>query len=342
MFCVDQKRELLNCTTIKAATMLLIVLYHSTVFWTGSWFSTPAVECVELAVFARWLNTIHVPVFVFVSGYLYAYLKFETDRYKYTKIVIAKKARRLLVPYVFVCAVWAVPFYVAYFGTADLFERFVLGGAPSQLWFLLMLFGVFCIAEIVFRTNMMRKHMEWCLVLTSIFLYFGSYVLGKLLPLNCFQIVAAMQYAPLFFFGMLVREKPELPLRRVPCAVFLILNIGLFVVDNAVGSKLLSIPLWILTRLSGTLFVFLAMNQLLSFVEKKRQRRLSLGILEEHSFSIFLFHQQIIWTALAFLDSPSMPPLVLVCICFIVSLAASILISVVLKKWKVTRQLIGG
>lgn len=53
----------------------------------------------------------HVPLFLLVSGYIWAYIKMETDKYDDACVVLKKKAKRLLVPYLFVGVVWAGPVY---------------------------------------------------------------------------------------------------------------------------------------------------------------------------------------------------------------------------------------
>lgn len=69
----SRQRELPNCTYLKALLMLLVVVYHSIVFWTGTWFTEhPIYVSSFLAGIALWLNTFHIYGFTLVSGYLYA------------------------------------------------------------------------------------------------------------------------------------------------------------------------------------------------------------------------------------------------------------------------------
>lgn len=147
-----QKIRLENLDFVKTLLMLIIVLYHSMVFFTGGWFNQPpAVSAPRIGLFAKWLNSFHIYAFVFVSGYLFFYLKEEQGRYKSFSKFITKKARRLIIPYVFVSLLWVVPFHVAFFGIVSPYEmgmKFGLATAPSQLWFLWMLFFVFVFAYI--------------------------------------------------------------------------------------------------------------------------------------------------------------------------------------------------
>lgn len=117
----------------------------------GGWFDEPAVPCAPLGALALWLNTFHVPAFVFASGYIHSYLRREAGRYGGVRSVLARKARRLLVPCALVSLLWAAPAYGLVFGADELVGKFVLMAAPSQLWFLPMLFWCFVAAELAWR-----------------------------------------------------------------------------------------------------------------------------------------------------------------------------------------------
>lgn len=149
---LDKNRELALMRPLKTAMMLLVVLYHSCLMWAGSgWFDEPVVQCEPLGTFALWLNTFHVPSFVFASGYVHSYLRRETGHYGGMQSTLAHKARRLLLPYVFVALLWAAPAYGFFFGLDDLVGKFVLMRFPSQLWFLPMLLWCFVANEFVWR-----------------------------------------------------------------------------------------------------------------------------------------------------------------------------------------------
>ena len=62
-----------------------------------------------------------------------------------SSLFIIYKIKRLLVPYIFISAIWAIPigqlFY--HYSIWELTKRYLLATAPSQLWFLFMLFWCF-------------------------------------------------------------------------------------------------------------------------------------------------------------------------------------------------------
>ena len=63
---------------IKFVLMIIIVLYHSMIFFTGNWFNqSPVVPSNFYSIFSKWLNTFHIYAFTIISGYIFAYIKYE-------------------------------------------------------------------------------------------------------------------------------------------------------------------------------------------------------------------------------------------------------------------------
>ena len=152
---MTEKRESLlqQCDFAKTILMLLIVICHSLALWAkGGWFNqAPASTNGVFTVVTEWLGTFHVHCFTLISGFIYAYLRFETGKYQAFGFFLKGKAKRLLIPYALTSVLWAAPAYIYYYDTdlQTVVNKYVLGISPSQLWFLLMLFGVFMIAYFV-------------------------------------------------------------------------------------------------------------------------------------------------------------------------------------------------
>ena len=62
-------------------------------------------------------------------------------------------------PDLFRGAVWAGPVYCIFYGPASTVAAFALGDSPSQLWFLLALFWMFALIELMWRIRpaLLRK-----------------------------------------------------------------------------------------------------------------------------------------------------------------------------------------
>lgn len=63
-----------NCNFSKTVLMILVVFYHSIVFWTGTWFSSdPVFESNFLGLLAEYIGSFHIYAFALVLGYIFAY-----------------------------------------------------------------------------------------------------------------------------------------------------------------------------------------------------------------------------------------------------------------------------
>ena len=138
----DRQTELKNCEFVKTTMMILIVFYHSILFWNGTWFTENPVKISEcLGKVAEWLNSFHIYTFTMVSGYIFGYLKLEKGKYSAFVPFLKSKARRLCVPYIFLAILWVIPVHCLFFGSdlAELFRKYILVTSPRQLWILIML-----------------------------------------------------------------------------------------------------------------------------------------------------------------------------------------------------------
>lgn len=324
--------------------MLAVVLCHSCAFWGGGWFLafTPSVIVPSLGWFSSWLGTFHVSGFVLVSGYLYYYLRYEAGKYKDSRKFFLNKFKRLIIPYIFVSLVWVIPFavYFYHYGISDIFVNYMLGTSPSQLWFLLMLFNVFAVVY------PLSDYIAKSRVITVIGLATISYVLGfvvSYISKGIFQIGTSFSYLPYFVIGFLFRKYWSNIKNKKLTAVAMgggFMNILLFtflqgiMVPHVTG--MIATFLTLLCKLSGTIGVFCL---LLVLFRKIRSTSL-LNRLSAYSFPIYLFHQQIIYVVIVMLNGV-VEPFIVSFVSFFAGVVISILITMILARWEVTRSLIG-
>ena len=78
----SKQLDLDKCNVIKVFMMLAVILTHCISLWSKSgWFVyTPEKHSEILAFLCDWFGTFHIYVFIFVSGYLFCYLKYEKKR----------------------------------------------------------------------------------------------------------------------------------------------------------------------------------------------------------------------------------------------------------------------
>lgn len=138
----SQSTHLSNISLLRVIAMVSVVFYHCLCYY-GIWTSKFVIEGYR--DFDLFLVSINMPLFVFLSGYLYAYLRNNFNRYQDNKIFVFKKAKRLLIPYVF----WGVLLVLFFPIPGHRWINFFSG--ICHLWFLLMLFEEFLFFHFTFK-----------------------------------------------------------------------------------------------------------------------------------------------------------------------------------------------
>lgn len=341
----QEQKMLRNCTFVKSILMILVVAGHSLDFWTGEWFTrNPAIMSNFCDLLSKWLNSFHTYSFVLVSGYLFRYLKYERNNnnrdYEYLTPFVYKKALRLLVPYAFVSLIWIIPIsiYFFHYGLKDIVIKFVMASAPGQLWFLWMLFDVFIGFFILSGFFDKRTFLGVILVIA---IYFIEMYGIKHIP-NAFQIWKAAQYLPLFWIGFEIR-KWRLPLAKIEIAMglFFVYNIlftVIYVMTLVQKGMLLYHACALLLHTSGALMAFSTLEIIGEKVHWQDSKQFMM--LADNSMIIYLFHQQVIYFVIVWLNGIVSPEINALAN-FTVSLGVSLIIAIILRKWKVTRFLVG-
>lgn len=332
-----------NCYFVKTVLMLLVVFYHSILFWGGTWLDNQPVifKSKVLSILAVWFNTFHIYGFTLVSGYIFQYLKYEKDKYQKFLLFIVNKAKRLLVPYAFVAIIWVIPISYALFSytSKDIIFKYLLCTGPSQLWFLWMLFDIFCFVWII--SNWLKN--DFIAIFISCIAWLIGYVCGTRFP-NIFCIWTAFNYLPFFILGMKLREKNTCFLYKVPTILFVFMQLVLFVVYQITSSnstilyRLVNLIALYSAHILGALMSFFVLRWLAEKVDWKNNKLFMM--FSKYSMTIYLFHQQIIYVTIIWLNG-KVNPYVHSFVNFLVALVLSSFISALLMKFKVTRILIG-
>lgn len=324
------EKSLNNCNFIKAVLMLLVVIYHSCALWkSGGWFNqAPANPSAFLDVLAQWLNSFHVYGFTFVSGFIFYVLKYKKGKYQNKKAFFIGKLKRLIVPYVLVSTLWAGPWYAYYFKASfgDVIKNFMLGVQPAQLWFLLMLFWVFVIA-IILPDKVYDSSVKQLIV--AMVLYGVGFICGMIFP-NVLQIFTGCQYFIFFVFGCIVAKelagiesKKSKLITIVNSPILLLcLDIAIFAFYMFLGTsdlvvfKLARLCVEVLLHIVGALMAFGVLGRMAERINTKNK---VMFLLEEHNFTVYLLHQQIIYGMITLFNG-SVPSVILVVINFCAAL----------------------
>ena len=293
-----------------------------------------------LGVFSLWLNSFHVHSFTLVSGYLFSSLKWEKGKYKNFKPFFINKAKRLLIPYMFVSVVWAIPigqvFY--HYGLSQIIWRYALATAPSQLWFLIMLFwcfiGAWLLSDVINSSNFATVAIA--------FLSFGIGFAGGIVLPNFFCIWTAYQFFPFFVLGMKVKQWKWI--ERIPGWLYGISDVFLFSLwllihgGETTVVKFLTVCLEFVLHFVGALMSWSILQWIGDRINWRKNKVFS--TLSKYSMPIYLFHQQLIYFTIIWLNG-KVNAWINAGVNFVVALISSLLISMVLMYWKTTRMLIG-
>lgn len=141
-----KRREKDEYTVIKTLASLLVVIGHVTTFYTYSGGVVPMQPNVWLDRLTALIYSFHMPLFIFVSGAVY-HRCIAAGKYRDIPAFIAKKAKRLLLPYLVwgICYVTPVMVLLGFTDQSPL--AYILNGIlcnanSRHLWFLWTLFFV--------------------------------------------------------------------------------------------------------------------------------------------------------------------------------------------------------
>ena len=335
-----------NSAFVKTILMLCVIAYHSMVFWTGTWWDMEiGVPSKGVSYLANWLNSFHVYAFALVSGYLFA---FKTMRGEYRDYgsFCASKAKRLIIPYCFVALIWLIPINIVLFkpNVETIVKSYLLCISPDQLWFLWMLFGVFIMVWPMRKVLLDKPMVGWAV---SIILY-GVGILGKRIIPNVFCVWTACQYVLFFYIGMRIRVKEEKQEKQViesiPCYLWIMVDLVVFAGTIIAGRhsgtlwSMIVIGLNLILHIIGSIMAWTTLQAIANKVKWKNSKPFK--TLSSYSMPMYLFHQQIIYFTIIWLNGKA-NPWIHAGVNFVAAIIGSFLISSILMRWKTTRFLIG-
>lgn len=323
---MDRTSDLWNCNFCKTILMLVIVLYHSGMFWDDVWTVTAPQPYHLLVNFNVWLGSFSIYGFTLVSGYIYCHIRYERGGYDTPHRFLNKKVRRILIPFALTSMFWAAPVdrFLLDFDNESMILSYVLGCSPCQLWFLLMLFWVFVFAYPL-SDYFMRRGLESWPVILAIFLC-GQILHANFLPY--FQICAGMEFLLIFWIGIMFRRYGRNMTTRNLLTwgiAALILNLVFLYCTKFFRGDSLS-DYVVFKSLIWTSAIFGAIMSFMLLIAAGRlmrwQQSAVFRSLNRSSYPIYLIHHQIIYILLVAFSWTLDPLLATFCI-FIITTAAS-------------------
>lgn len=184
---------------MKIFLMFLVVLGHVLVMYTDrGLFEIPHDSNVWKYI-ADFIYLFHMPVFVSISGIIYAICK-SKGKYNYKKEFVINKFNRLLIPYMFFSLLmFATLYYIDKFPSNNIFGHFVyafiFGVNCRHLWYLYTLFAIFVLYNTFY--SFIRKYQYSFTIIFIVLNFFCDKF-----PLE-FQLHNIAYYLIYFHFGVI-------------------------------------------------------------------------------------------------------------------------------------------
>lgn len=197
---MQQNDRIKAVSMMRVLAMTMIVAFHSFYFYTGLWWIHGGIKVPIWAKCARFLDSLDLSMFVFISGFLFGYLYLYKQKYRDWKAFICGKLLRLIVPYLF----WGVFMLIAQ-PSLHSWNQMLTG--ISHLWFLLMLFWVFCISSIIIRFRKKNTN-NYNIFLYLLLLYSIWYIIKTFSDHHSFLCIeTSLSYLMPFYIGFICSEK---------------------------------------------------------------------------------------------------------------------------------------
>lgn len=202
---MGSRKRIAEVTYLSSFGMILIVFGHS----------RPAPKAPEVAgadvlyTIANIIYTFHVPLFFFISGFLFIYTTINMTHFDYVAF-LKKKIKRLLLPYLLLStAAFAIKVLLTSyawnpqaFSLSSYFESLLYPSrnAIGYFWFLPTLFIIFTLAPLL-RGSLLMKKRGWyvCLALLLAAFHFSR----TLIDIKILNLSGALYYLIYFWSGML-------------------------------------------------------------------------------------------------------------------------------------------
>lgn len=137
------KDQLYDITLLRILAIFLVVMFHSIHMLTDGTHLPDSTEIYtsKYGIVNGFINSFNMPLFIFVSGFLYSFLENEKGKYKSFKGLLRNKAKRLLLPFFIFMAFMMVTL-------RDFHWEPWFSWSYCHLWFLPMLFWCFIFTKL--------------------------------------------------------------------------------------------------------------------------------------------------------------------------------------------------
>lgn len=282
----------------KLIGMLLVVLAHSGNMYTDWGVISPLNKSKALSHITKFIYSFHMKLYMVTSGMVYGFCIVDMGKYKNTTAFIIKKARRLLVPYLFWgwCLVAPVLVYFRFIQESFFeycFKGILLMGNSRHLWFLIALFEIFVFCATFRKCIEKISPMIICPISLII-----NYIQSKIfIP---FHLNNSLQYLFYFYLGFLYNKLYD----KIIHVIKHILSIFSFAF---IQIYLHPYEGWFLNHIKAITGCLTFLGLTSHITEYILQKKI-FNLMNSNGFAIYLMHPMIIYILYYFLGAKDINP----------------------------------
>lgn len=240
-------------------------------YWTSSFFIPSA----------------NMPLFTFISGYIFAYL-ISKGKYSVFDVFFLKKVHRLFIPYIVLGTIICYTSFEADF--ASIGFKYMVYGAGSHMWYVLMLFWVFILSWFIvsYKLIILNRLLTLMSLLSPLFFSFFQiehlpWGMHLTMRYYCYFSIAMEFYNMSLYKLLNVRNN---------AIVFGLLYVFFYCLIPITKSNLFAVTITPLKDVFFCLFMFSLSTILFS---KKNKTCKFVGSISSYGFGIYVFHHWIGW-----------------------------------------------
>lgn len=337
------KNDLNNLKILKNIAIILVLLGHAGCIYAGKWScSIVNTKSEYIKYVTEYIYSIHMPLFVFISGFIYSFNREIMNKYNNVIEFIRNKFKRLIIPYVLTGVFFMIPIQMLFEVYTDrktffirVLEEIILSNRPAHLWYLIMLFNLF----VIFR--LFEKQINKRGYLFNFAMFSVLKVFSVIIP-NIYQISAVFQYGLYFYMGYtLCREAKKIKDIRLNLNIlfiihFILFNLNYFILQNLEGHiyiKLIKLSINIIISMVGIMYIYiLGIRICNNDIYQKIQDNKMYNLIDKYNFEIYLLHQPIMLSIIEILKNYNIKPMEMYFTLFMVTLIVTLILAMIVSK----------
>ncbi len=289
---MEKSKRFLDIGILQAFGILCVFLGHALrIYQNGGWYFHKATPNLFCDIVDKFIYSFHMPLFVFLSGFLF-YL--NKDKITSVFAYILKRAKRLIVPFYLVGFLYVLPM-ICFINPLDksagfYYLNFLTMDYTWHLWFLPMLFLItIFFALYYFKFSKLNRYILLILLITA------SLLKIKGIP-SCFAMIPKL--AIYFYMGCVFVEFKDFV--KIKLSKFLPL---IFILMLGVESLLYLYPRYSILGLLSAGFAILFFYILAQkFSEKGLGENKIISFLSVNLFTLYILHEPIMAMILKYCD----------------------------------------